>query len=112
MKIIIPLLVGILSIMIISGCVSQLSPSDIAKTTNTVKKFLKDYPNAKITASSLDESYIETIIDDLRETCGEQMKVSAYWRVYVEDPDTRANVTIWIEEKNMKAVCVVKRGRV
>jgi len=105
------ILLGIIGVLLISGCTTTMDPSAIAKATGSVKEFLDEYPNAKVTASLFDESIIESIIDELRDDCGEQMKLVAYWKVLVKDPDSESNITVWIDEASMKAVCVIREGQ-
>ncbi|NVM53150.1 MAG: hypothetical protein HWN66_05565 [Candidatus Helarchaeota archaeon] len=104
-------LLGILGVLFISGCVQTLDPSEIAKTTTAVKDFLEAYPDAGVTASYLDKDYVESIITDLREICGEQMKIQDYWKVIFKDAETGANITVWIEAEKRNAVCFHKEGK-
>ena len=60
---ILPLL-GIVAVLIISGCIGGISPEEIAKMTGEVQSFLDDYPNAEVTASYLDEEYVESTITE------------------------------------------------
>jgi len=100
----------LLPVVFNSGCLSGMSPEDIAKMSSEVKSFLNDYPSAKVTASLLKSDYIASIIGEIREDCGAQMEVTDYWKVNVYDPSTNITVTVWIEDAGRKAVCVVKKG--
>ena len=100
----------LLPVVFNSGCLSGMSPEDIAKMSSEVKSFINEYPNARVTASLLKSDYIASIIGEIREDCGAQMDVTDYWKVNVYDPSTNITVTVWIEDAGRKAVCVVKKG--
>ncbi|MFC2143989.1 DsbA family protein, partial [Candidatus Aenigmatarchaeota archaeon] len=100
-----------MAVLVISGCIGGISPEEIAKMTEEVQSFLDDYPNAEVTASYLDEEYVESIITELRGMCGEQMKIQPYWRVVFKDTDTDINITVWMEGENRNTVCFHKEGK-
>jgi hypothetical protein len=105
------ILVLIISVIFVSGCVEQgFTAEQIAKGSKEVKEFLKEYPRATFVASLLDNETVEGIITELRDTCGEQMKVKGYWKVKVQDPDTNVTITAWVDDDTKQTVCIVKAG--
>lgn len=97
-------------VLVISGCISGLSPEDIAKMSDEVREFLDQYPDSDIAASYLRADYVGGVIDQVREDCGEQMEIADYWRVNVHDPQTNVTLIIFIEAESKQVVCVVKKG--
>lgn len=100
----------VLMIIAASGCINGLNPESVALATESVKEFLDEYPNADVKASLYPDYYIKDNIDQLRNECGEQIGVASYWKVTVNDPDSKSNISVWINEDSMKVLCVIRKG--
>ena len=97
--------------IIIAGCVGTPGGQDITpilKSLPMIEQFLKEHPNADIQVVYLDANAIQSQISQIREMCGEQFQVAAYYRaIYTEGS---IKLTIYLDPNNYKPVCIKKEG--
>ena len=94
----------LVAVVFVSGCINGFDPTEIAKSSSAVKAFLAEYPNAKVVASLVSKA-------DIREPCENQnLEIKDYWKVSIQDPDTKLEIKAWIDADTKQAVCVVKTG--
>jgi hypothetical protein len=105
----IPILILLISI---SGCISGINPQEIAKQNPLVSQFIKEHPKAQITSlQHFTEQQSQAIIDQVRKDCDNQyLKPAEFYKVMVEDPDTKLQVTVWVDVKEKNIVCMIKKG--
>src|SRR3989344_6119745 len=97
-------LLGVLVLVALVGCTGNIE--DVLKRIPAVEQFLADNPNAEMTISFWDKSYVDSIIDDLRLKCGEQVVVADYYSVNIKDDGN----TIWllVDDISGRAVCITR----
>jgi len=99
----------LLTVLLLSGCVSQEEViKNLAKQTDLAKDFLKENPNAEIIIVKLSSDDVSSIINEIRDKCGNQMQVKAYWKVSINDPDTQSAITSWIDVETQEVLCTYR----
>ncbi len=104
-------LILIIFILFISGCVGNDGDiTELVKQTQQGQDFLSKYPEAEITAVSLSNETIASIIDEIRNECHPSIPIKAYWNVKFTDPDTNTKLNVWIDKKTQEVVCIIKKA--
>lgn len=98
------LLLSFIFIVLVSGCISEVSPEEIAKGSKEVNAFLEEHPRATIISSLVPDLNIQ------QECENPQLAVKEYWKVSIKDPDTNTTALIFIDSDSKKTVCVIKTG--
>ncbi len=103
-------LILFISILFISGCIAGDDVTELVKQTQQGQDFLSEYPETEITAVSLSNETIASIIDEIRSECHPSIPVKAYWNVKFTDPDTNTKLNVWIDKKTQEVVCIIKKA--
>ncbi len=92
------------AVVFVSGCIQGFDATSIAKSSEAVKAFLAEYPNAKVVASIVNNA-------NIRGECeNSDIPIKNYWKVSLQDPDSDISVNAWIDADTQQAVCVIKIG--
>lgn len=104
-------LILIMSILFVSGCIdNDVDVTKLVKQTQQGQDFLSNYPRAEITAVSLSNETIASMIDEIRIDCHQTIPVKAYWNVKLTDPDTNTKLKMWIDKETQEVVCIIKKA--
>lgn len=111
MKAFVPIALGIVVVLFISGCISGLDAESLAKASPIVQDFLEDHPNAEILATYFTENQSEMMLAEIREECANPLleAVESY-RVRFTDKDTGFNAVVWIDWEERRVICAFKKG--
>jgi hypothetical protein len=100
--------VSVLSILIISGCASDLNPRDIARAHPVVKQFLQEHPNAEILLTHFTENQSVNIIEDVREDCNNPyIEPTRLYKVTVTDEVEELSVLAWLDWETKTVLCAM-----
>ncbi len=102
------LMVSLISIVLVAGCTSNMSPTDIAKGTMFAQSFLAEYPNAKIVAVYVNQNTMSSILPQLQADCGSQMTSKDYWKITITDQSTNLNAVVWVDAQKQQPVCAIR----
>ena len=99
---------GILTIVLASGCTGG-NIQQLVKQSPDVQEFLKEHPNAEITAVLWTKDYIEANKDKIDETCLSAIERNKdYYKVNIKENESE--ITVWIRDEGQKIVCIYKKG--
>jgi hypothetical protein len=93
------------------GCTGGFNAADLAKLDPSVQAFLAQHPNAEIKAVQIAASDFNSMQEAVSEQCEIPMAVKDYWRVKLTDTSTQLKLTVWIDSKDQKVICIVKEGQ-
>jgi hypothetical protein len=97
----------IISIILISGCVSDGNILNMAKNSPTIKEFLSDYPNAEINLQSMKKADIENDSDFISQCSNVQ--ANEYYKVVITDISSGLKAFAFVDKEN-GVVCAFKEG--
>lgn len=89
---------------------SCANPVAIARSNKEIKEFMKDYPNADLKIIHLTSEQAETVLEDIKEICGEQMLAKEYYQITINDAESGLGVIGYIDAEKQIVECVVKKG--
>ncbi len=98
--------VALILLLLISGCVDQSQPQDITPIVRAlpqVQQFLREYPNAEISAALWSAEAINNNISSIRAECGQQMEVRSYWRAEISEENLK--LIVWLNPDTQQPVC-------
>jgi hypothetical protein len=99
---------SVLSVLIISGCASDLNPRDIAIAHPIVKQFLEDHPNAEIKLTYFTENQSMNIIDEIRDDCDNQyIEPKVFYKVTVTDEVEDLSALAWMDWEEKIVICAI-----
>ncbi|MBU3904816.1 MAG: hypothetical protein KJ906_01545 [Nanoarchaeota archaeon] len=101
------ILFTLIAIVIVSGCVADLSPREIAKATDVGQAFFRAYPNAELNAGKYPIAFMRPFIEDLQKSCPD-IELKEYWRISAYDLDSDLSAVIWIDAESMEPTCFLK----
>jgi len=103
----------LIGVVVISGCVNQGMGSqailDVAKSSPQIQEFLSEHPNATIKITHWDNESVLANITDIRNLCGNQMKVKEYYKLEMESENISA--VSWIDVGNQVVDCAIVKGK-
>ncbi|MBN2421752.1 hypothetical protein JXB41_00875 [Candidatus Woesearchaeota archaeon] len=102
------ILLALFSVLLFS-CSKSFDPIKFAKANSQVKEFLKEYPNAEMKLILLTEEQVNDSIEEIREGCGEQMLVSSYYKITIDDPDSNLNLVMYIDSESNTLNCIYRK---
>jgi len=107
-KILIVLLLA--CVITVSGCVGggTTDVTSVVKTIPQVQEFLREYPNAEITAVLWSSSYIQSNMDKIKEDCIPAIEDKAYYKVDIQENELK--MTAWVSSDDYTVVCIYKEG--
>jgi len=103
--------IGIIAVIVVSGCSTIADPTSVANLNPVVNQFLKEHPNAdvRITHYSADEA--SNVINQIASDCGKTTIIPVeFYLVNITDTATGLYITSWINWKDKFVECAVKRG--
>ncbi|NIO20356.1 MAG: DUF2341 domain-containing protein [Candidatus Aenigmarchaeota archaeon] len=103
------LLVLLIFILIGSGCVG-LTPEGLAYANPLVKEFMEQYPNAQVQVTHFTALQSLRMLENMSVDCGKNITAKEFYRITIDDPDSRLNVVAWVDWEDKKLECAVKYG--
>lgn len=97
-------------VLFTGGCLGQgtVDATSVVKSLPQVQEFLKEHPNAEMSAVRWSDSYIHSNIDKINEKCRPVLKNKAYYKVDVEEKGVK--MTAWVSSDDYTVVCIYKKG--
>jgi len=107
-------LIGLIAVIIaVSGC-SLFSPDkdaeQIARANSQMQAFLSDYPNADVTSTYYTPEESAEALTKIEEMCNRKFTARELYLVMATDLDSGASVTVWINAKDNRVICLYKKG--
>lgn len=105
------LILSLIGVVLLSGCVNdngEVNITPIARNLPQVQQFLSEHPNADITAVLVPAEVINGAISDIREECGEWMKIEDYYKVVIKEG--AINSTLWLNKTDYSVICAIQYG--
>lgn len=93
--------------VLVLGCVEK----DISSAVNTlpeIQQYLKEHPDAKITAIYMSKEEVEKISQDINNQCGKTITPTDMYKVIITDKGLK--IISWIDTKNKTPVCSFTEG--
>ncbi|MDO8628260.1 MAG: Kazal-type serine protease inhibitor [Nanoarchaeota archaeon] len=94
------LMVGLL--LLLASCTTNIEQT--VKQLPAVEQFLAEHPNAEMTISFWEKSYVDTVIGDLRLKCGEQLGSKDYYMVSVKEDNSQ--IWLLVDDVSGRMVCL------
>src|SRR3989338_1103782 len=96
----------LLGIVLIAGCTNTQIDAFL-KAYPAAKAFTDQYPNAKINTVLVDQKTTVAQLIDISKECG-VIPFSDYYKSVIDDVESNTKLTVWMDAKTYKIVCVVK----
>jgi len=98
------------ALLLTSGCLA-VSPDAIIKSSPVVQDFLKQYPNAEITATFYGADEFSQIKEQVQKECEkENVTPKDYYKVTITDKESGLSITAWVDWNRQIVECAVKKG--
>ena len=99
----------LVSVLVISGCVSYSEFVEMAKNDPSIKEFLQDHPNTQVSVEHYTANQTERIIGNIRNDCkNSSIEVSEYYKVIITDTDGLLKSVAWIKPGNKYPICAYR----
>lgn len=97
-------------IVITSGCVN-FDAKQLAAASPMIQGFLEEYPNAEIIVTRFTAGQVETIINQIRDDCNNELiEAKDLYKVAINDADSGFSAFAWIDYETQDIICAWKVG--